>query len=360
MICFKTARVERILASREGAVDVEVEIDGERFTALNYSDLTGAVEAGDRVIVNTTAIDLDLGTGGNHLILWNIDRSSFSRSEPGHLMKLRYTPLQIAGLSVEEPDSPYHDIMRESDRIDNHPVIVCGLHSQLLPAALTARAVKADARIAYIMTDGGALPAAFSRSAAWLKRNGIIEAVITSGQAFGGDFEAVNIYSALIAAKAVVGADLTIVAMGPGISGTGTPFGHTGMEQGQIINAVDSLGGKAIALLRLSQNDSRGRHAGISHHSISALSVAALAPAIVPVPIFEADLDEFDRQIRTELRDSGIIARHKVEFVDNNVTIPALREAEADPEVSVTTMGRGLNEEPAFFKAAGAGALLAF
>ena len=54
-----------------------------------------------------------------------------------------------------------------------------------------------------------------------------------------------NLYSALLAARHVLGADVTIVAIGPGIPGTATPFGHSGIAQGQALNAAHSLGGAA-------------------------------------------------------------------------------------------------------------------
>lgn len=36
--------------------------------------------------------------------------------------------------------------------------------------------------------------------------------------------------------------DLVIVGMGPGITGTGTRYGFTGVEQGYIIDGISTLG----------------------------------------------------------------------------------------------------------------------
>lgn len=359
MINFKTAIVKKLTESGPGLSELAVEIGGQAGKAVNYDDLTGPVAIGDKVIVNTTAVDLSLGTGGYSFVLWNLSRGEFNKAGPGHLMKLRYTPLQFAGLSVEEEDSHHHGALKDATSIDGLPVIACELHSQLLPIAATLKEIKLGAKVAYIMTDGGALPAAFSKTAAWLRANGYLDAIITAGQAFGGDFEAVNIYSALAAAKYVVNADLAVVAMGPGIAGTGTALGHSGIEQGQIINAAAALKGRSIAVLRLSQADARPRHQGVSHHTIAALTIAALAPAIVAVPELPDALSVFAGSIDKRIEDSDINKRHDVRVVGNDITLPALSEIGRSGGPKASTMGRGPDLEPAFFLAAGAAAIIA-
>ena len=54
--------------------------------------------------------------------------------------------------------------------------------------------------------------------------------MISAGQSFGGDLEAVTVHSALLGAKHVVGADVTIVIQGPGNLGTGTGWGFSGVQ----------------------------------------------------------------------------------------------------------------------------------
>ena len=120
--------------------------------------------------------------------------------------------------------------MADADSLEGQPVVIGSVHSHLLPAVAGVKARRPDARIAYVMTDGGALPASWSATVARLKGRGEICGCVTSGHAFGGDLEAVNIYSALLAARHVLAADVTVVAMGPGVVGVGTPFGHTGLE----------------------------------------------------------------------------------------------------------------------------------
>ena len=70
------------------------------------------------------------------------------------------------------------------------------------------------------MTDGAALPLALSDLVADLRERELIDATITCGHAFGGDYEAVSAFSALAVARHVAHADAAVVVMGPGIVGT--------------------------------------------------------------------------------------------------------------------------------------------
>ena len=85
-----------ILAERPGIQRVEV--DGAKAYVL--TQLIGPVAVGDRVVMNTTAVDLGLGTGGWHVVHWNLERDRWSQPGAGHEMKLRYTSLQVAGNRV--------------------------------------------------------------------------------------------------------------------------------------------------------------------------------------------------------------------------------------------------------------------
>ena len=53
-------------------------------------------------MVNTTAVDLGLGTGGWHVVHWNLARDHWSEAGPGHIIKGRYTSLQADVGSTEE------------------------------------------------------------------------------------------------------------------------------------------------------------------------------------------------------------------------------------------------------------------
>src|SRR5262249_46401194 len=140
------------------------------------------------------------------------------------------------------------------------------------------------ARLVYVMTDSAALPIAFSRLAPALREKGLLDATVTCGQAFGGDYEAVNLYSGLAVAQAVAKADMIVVCQGPGHTGTGTPLGFSGIDQGIALNAAVALDGTPIAVARLSFADPRPRHVGISHHTRTVLQRIALGSVLVPIP----------------------------------------------------------------------------
>lgn len=346
--------ITKILAARLGAVEVEVEIDGEKSNAVAYNSLVVLPEVGDRVALNTTAVALGLGTGGAHFIIENLSRQADVLNEgPGHIMKLRYTPAQHSVLSVEEDESPYKSVIDGFQSLGKMPVIIGQLHSQIAPAAAAVkRLTQPKAKIAYIMTDSAALPMAFSRIVSRMKEVGLLDVTITTGQAFGGDIEAVNVYSALVAAKVVAQAAVAIVCQGPGNVGTGTKYGFSGIEQGEIINAVAILGGTPVAIPRISFADSRPRHQGISHHTITSLSEVALAQAIVPLPMMdEMKLFTVEEQINR----TPISYKHRTRVIDG---LPGIREC-SERGVPLLTMGRGFNEDPEFFLAASAAGVLA-
>ena len=199
------------------------------------------------------------------------------------------------------------------------------------------------------MTDGGALPIAFSRSVAGLCEAGWLAATVTVGQAFGGDLEAVNVHTGLLAAAHVLHADVAIVAQGPGNLGTGSPWGYSGVATGEAVNATAVLGGRADRLPARLQADQRERHRGISHHSLTAYGRVAMAPADLPVPVLGGELgDRVLEQAKDLVRDSaGRLRLHEVD-------VSGLVDALASSPVRLSTMGRGLDQDEASFVTAAA------
>jgi 8-oxo-dGTP pyrophosphatase MutT (NUDIX family) len=324
-----------------------VTVAGQSVPALAYDRLTGRPEPGDRVLLNTNALEAGLGTGGYALVVAIPGRLPPDPARPGHLIKARYTPLQACVAGADEQGSEYHDVLREADDLDGLPVVVADLHSAL-PAILAGyRADRAGIapRIAYVMLDGGALPAWFSRSAARLSQAGWLTGTVTVGQAFGGDLEAVSLHSGLLAARHVLGAELAVVTQGPGNLGTGTRWGFSGVAAGEALNAAAVLNGKPVGSLRISDADPRERHQGISHHSMTSYSRVALAPADIVVP----DLGgEFGARILAEAQPLAV--RHNLV----RVSVAGLQDALADSPVRLSTMGRGLEADLAYFLAAAA------
>jgi hypothetical protein len=333
-----------------GAAEIMVTVDGTLIRALAYPALVGSPLVGDRVLLNTTALDAGLGTGGYAMVVAIPDRLPPDGDGSGHIVKARYTPLQAMVASADEQGSPYHDALRAADCVEGMPVVVADLHSAL-PAILTGlfasfAAAGADSpRVAYIMQDGGALPAWFSRTVAGLRSAGWLAATVTTGQSFGGDVEAVTVHTGLLAARHVVGADVAVVAQGPGNLGTGTRWGFSGVAAGEAVNAAGVLGGRAVASLRLSGADPRPRHQGVSHHSLTAYGRVALASCDVVVPLLPDPLGA-----RVAADAAPLASRHRLVTVAVNGLDAALRAC----PVGLSTMGRGLDEDPAYFLAAAA------
>ncbi|MDI3317422.1 MAG: DUF3866 family protein [Bacillota bacterium] len=347
----RRGRVTAVLRERPGfqelAVTVEVAdgdgVGGEGRAWAFPPLLGGRLEPGQAVWLNVTAVRLGLGSGGRHLVV-STDPPRLQQGPPaGHIVKLRYTPWQQAVLACEEEAGPAHHLLRDpAATLAGMPVVAGELHSQLLPVLLGARRAGAR-RIAYVMTDGGALPAALSETAAELRRMGWLEAVITAGHAFGGDLEAVALPSALLAARWAVGAELAVVLMGPGIVGTGTAFGFTGVEQAWALQVAAALGGVPVAALRVGQGDPRPRHRGLSHHSRTVLG------RLVPGPVWVALPRPSPLEPPPEL-----LRRHA--WVEVGVAeLDAALEASPLP---LRSMGRGVDQERPLFRFAAAAGFL--
>src|SRR5687768_10806701 len=134
MPSFRTCTVVEMFAERRGlqrcggAFGDDGAAAGEGSArAYVLTQLTGAGAVGDRVVVNTTAVELGLGTGGWHVVHWNLDGDAWREPGPGHIMKLRYTSLQADTGSAEEL---HGEVAGEGDDLEGMPVVVCGVHSQ--------------------------------------------------------------------------------------------------------------------------------------------------------------------------------------------------------------------------------------
>jgi hypothetical protein len=187
------------------------------------------------------------------------------------------------------------------------------------------------------MTDGASLPLAMSDLVASMRERDLLVGTVTAGHAFGGDLEAVNVPSALGLAVHTLDADAVVVGMGPGVVGTGTAMGHTGLEVAPILDAVAARGGTPVLCVRASSGDPRPRHQGISHHTRSVVELTGAAPWVAPVPIEAAELPG----VRVADPAAG------TEWPDAAAQLAAV-------DLAVTTMGRSVAEDPLFFAAAAA------
>ncbi|MGZ4804030.1 MAG: DUF3866 family protein [Acidimicrobiia bacterium] len=349
MPSFRTGRVVRLLEERPGLQRVEVDFGTGPERAYVLCELTGTVATGDDVVVNTTAVELGLGTGGWHVVHWNLTRGEWSEKGPGHIIKARYTSLQTdVGSAEEHFDAELADV----DSIEGMPVVAAALHSQLPAVAVAFKDLRPQARLAYVMTDGAALPLVLSDLVASLRDRGLIDASVTCGHAFGGDFEAVSIYSALAVARHVIRADAAVVVMGPGIVGTGTRLGFSGIEGGPVLDAATGLRGDPIACLRVSFADERPRHQGVSHHSLTTLRVACRSRVTIPIPMVGG---EDEARIRADLGESGLDRRHDLVDVAPVDIVGRL----AAHDLRISSMGRPAAADPVLFEAAAVGGVLA-
>ena len=191
--------------------------------------LTGSVAVGDRVVVNTTAVELGLGTGGWHVVHWNLARDDVQRTEARATSSRAATRACRPTSAAPRSTSPRS---AEIESIDGMPVVAAALHSQVAAVAVAFKDAPPDARLAYVMTDGAGCPLALSRPRRPARGRELVDATVTCGHAFGGDFEAVSIFSALAVARTVARADAAVVAMGPGSSGPTPGSASAGMEVG--------------------------------------------------------------------------------------------------------------------------------
>jgi hypothetical protein len=340
--------VELTVARRDASETTEI-------PALVYTDLMAIPTVGDRVLLNVAALERGLGTGGYALVIAVLDADGRVTQPPqpaGHLIKARYLPLQAMVAGADEQGSAHHQLLAEADSIDGMPVIVADLHSALAPILLAIADDRPGTRVVYVMSDQGALPLAFSRSVAELRASGLLAATVTVGQAFGGDLEAVTLHSGLLAARLALDAELVVVTQGPGNLGTGTRWGFSGVSAGEAINAAAILGGRPVGTLRISGADSRERHRGVSHHSLTAYGRVALCPADIAVPDLSDDgspaMDELAEAVAASLQ--KLASRHRLVTVN----LSGLRTVLAASPIQLSSMGRGLDDDPAYFLAAAA------
>ena len=325
------ASVER----RGSVAELTVRVGEEARPAVSYAALTGPVEPGDEVVVNVAALYLGLGSGGFDIVHANLTRGMDGASDPGaHVMKLNYTPLQHAVRPVEE---------RSGGEVGGlgRPVAVLALHGQLAPVAWAAHRAAEGARVGYVQAAGGALAGGLSRTVGELRERGLLAGHVTAGPAFGGEEEAITLAGALDAGFRTLAWDAAVVGPGPGIVGSDSVLGHGGMAALDAAHAALALGCPAIVVPRMSSGDPRERHRGLSHHTATVLRLL-LRAVVVPVPSGE-DAASLGGEAAAALE------RHDVRPAE------AVLEAYRASGLPAHTMGRSIEDDELFFRAALAG-----
>lgn len=344
MISRLYGRVSEIHVRTIEKEEILVETEEGIRKAINYPLITGNVMPEDEVLLNATAVDLNLGTGGYDFVVAILSRKVPKRGPfAGHIMKARYTPHQLAFPSIEEEDHPLYSSETRMGNLNGTPILILSLHSMLPVVLRLIHRKRKDLKTVYIMTDGAALPIWLSNHVKQLKDEGILTRTITAGQAFGGDVESVTHYSAILAAKYSLKADIILIGPGPGGIGTNHPFGSTSaVEMGEMINAVSSLNGVGILVPRIQSMDGRGRHFGLSHHTITALARIALAPVYLPLPRLGGALEE---RIKTQIKEWEISDKHYILWQEPEDWEELRQLFKTNP---VQVMGRDLLSDPPY------------
>ncbi len=313
MLTLRRGRVTAVVSRADGLARVEV--DGVPCVA--FPRLTGPVALGDEVLVNVQGRELELGSGGFDVLHANMTRGLGLAADAGaHVMKLPYTPVQAAVLHAEEGRAL-------PETIAGLRVVCCSLHSQVAPVCA---GIGPDRRVAYVQLSGGALPVSLSDSVRALRARRMIDTTIAVDACFDGDVHCVSVASALLwcAAEAF---DVAVCAIGPGIVGTGSRYGHGGVAAAWAAHAARALGGEPLLAVRASQGDPRERHRGLSHHSRDVLRLTEGVTAAWP---------------------RGFDPPEDVEVL--LVDVDGWEDACA--ELPLSHMGRGPADDPLFFAAA--------
>ena len=322
MLTLRRGRVTAVLERHDGLARLEV--DGTPCVA--YPRQTGPVALGDDVLVNVQARTLELGSGGFDVLYANLTRGLELGPETGaHVMKLPYAPGQFAVRHAEEGRSL-------PERLDSMPIVCCSLHSQVVPVCA---AIGKGVRVAYVQLGGGALPVSMSDALRVLRQRGLIATTIAVGPCVEGDVQCASAASALLWARAEE-FDVAVCAIGPGIVGTGTRFGHGGVAAAEAVNVAGALGGSPVLAVRASEQDERERHRGASHHTRAALALC-LGSVEVAWP---AGWDAPD-------------------WLESHEEVDVDGWQEACAGLPLSHMGRGAAEDPLFFAAAFAAGRLA-
>jgi uncharacterized protein DUF3866 len=325
-----------VLKLRRGVVVEEeplrVEIDGERRPAWADRELIGEVREGDEVIVNTEALDLELGSGGFDVVHANLTRGLEGGGGDGlHVMKLNYTSIQHPVEPVEAADDEL--VASETSEM---PVLVIPLHGHLAPAAWAAAEAAPGTKVGYVQSGGGALPGSMSRDVAELRERELLCEHITASPAYGGEREALSVAGALDAA-AGLGWDAAIAGPGPGIVGSESRYGHGGMAALDNAHASLALGLPTLLSPRFSSADERQRHRGLSHHTETVLELL-LVGLEIPVPETAAELRAALRPFLGGVHSTSV---HEADL-----------DGYAASGLPARVMGRGIEEDPLFFAAA--------
>jgi hypothetical protein len=341
-------KLRRAIVLEAGPTDgpeqkLTISLEGERRPAIADVQLLGPSMVGDELVVNVQARDLELGSGGFDIVHVNLTHG-----------------LSANGQHAVQP------VEQEGPRLAlERPVAVLGLHGQLAAVAWAFAQAKPEGRLGFVQTPGGALPGGHSRVVRALRERGLLAGHLTAGAAYGGEGEAITTAGALHHGMHTLGWDAAVCGPGPGIVGSSSSLGHGGMHTLDSAHTALALGARTVVVARMSSADTRPRHRGISHHTLTVLDlllepVTVALPAGIRSPVgadlrarlgsaFGAAGEGAKPQMELDVDRPARMARH--DWRRAPVEMPAYLASGLPAE----TMGRGLVEDPLFFGAALAG-----
>ena len=124
MARFSSRVVAEITEERHGLQKV---LFDDNSTGYALVSVCGTLQTGDEVVVNTTAVDLNLGTGGHHVVHWIANKRSQTEQRQGEILKARY-------LSEQTEVDPYVTVRQD---LSGARVLLCALHSPVSYTHLT-------------------------------------------------------------------------------------------------------------------------------------------------------------------------------------------------------------------------------
>jgi hypothetical protein len=189
-------------------------------------------------------------------------------------------------------------------------------------------------RVAYVQLPGGALPVSLSDTVRALRQRGLLELSVAVGACIEGDVACVSTAAALLWA-AEHGCDAAVCAIGPGIVGTASRWGHGGLAAAEAVMTVRTLAGRPVLAVRYSEGDPRERHHGLSHHTRAVLALSGSVEVAWP---------------------SGL---GPAEGLGSVTPVDVTGWEDACAGLPLSHMGRGPDEDPWFFVTAFAAGRLA-
>ncbi|WP_035186192.1 DUF3866 family protein [Alteribacter aurantiacus] len=347
MLCTKNVTVTKIINETN---DIQtLTVDGGCGSAVLYKAYFPRVEPGDKVKINVTATQLNLGTGGFDFVMNVEDRKSHSIGEQkGHIIKGRYLPIQHSMLTVESPEqhleAPYFN---QKLNLNGKPILLCELHSMLPVLWGLFEENDKEGNLIAIIDDSAALALPVSNHLQSLKTNSRM-ATISIGQAFGGDFEAINLVTALQFVMNIDPKATVVVTVGPGGVGTATRYGFSAIRMAEWANIIGKGNGNPIWTPRLSEADKRERHLGLSHHTMTALTEFTYAKSVLTLPVGE----QADRYLMESVKKLEQFSHVEVIKVCENL-IKEWVERSLSNTGPIHSMGRSFQEDPLYFSGVG-------